>query len=70
MTSWKTTVGGMCAAVGTALFGIALTLPEGDDKKFWLSVIGTVLSAAGQALLGLSARDNNVSSEQVAAAKQ
>ena len=59
MTSWKTTVGGICAAIGTALVGF------GDDAT--LKLIGTILGALGVFFVGTSARDNNVTSEQAKA---
>lgn len=58
--SWKTTVAGLCAAIGLALIGLATQL----GNNIYLIIIGTILSAAGTALLGGNARDNKVTSEQ------
>ena len=57
--SWKTTLGGIIAALGTAL----LAVPEPE----WLSKLGAGLIGLGGAIAGLSARDNNVSSEDAGA---
>lgn len=54
--SWKTTLGGILASVG-------ITLGNSEDKT--LSLIGQILSAAGTFIIGISARDNAVSSEEV-----
>lgn len=58
--SWKTTVGGVMAAVGAVL------IPWGHP---W-DRIGAVLTAAGAALVGLTARDDDVSSEGFVAPKK
>lgn len=55
MKSWKTTLGGILAGTGTLFAGL---FPE------W-SRYGLFVSGAGTVLLGLAARDNNVSSEDV-----
>lgn len=55
MKSWKTTVGGILLAIG----GFFLT----QDFAF-AEVIAQVINAIGALLLGVSARDNNVSSEE------
>lgn len=52
MTSWKTTLGGILGAVGLAMKHDQRTAPYAD-----------VVSAIGIALIGLAARDHNVSSE-------
>jgi hypothetical protein len=51
MTSWKTTIGGLLGALGTTLSGYS-------DPTVHL--VGTVLTAIGLFLLGVSAKDNNV----------
>lgn len=56
MKSWKTTLGGVLAIIGLALRKHPLTLPYSD-----------MLEAIGIGLLGLSARDNNVTSESAGA---
>ena len=58
MKSWKTTLGGVLGAIGAALVAM-------DD--IFLKAAGSVLSAVGVLLLGLAARDNNVSSEDAGA---
>lgn len=54
-TSWKTTLFGAMAAIGTYLATI--------HDPAWISTVGTILVGLSTALLGFSARDNNVSSE-------
>ena len=54
MENWKTTLGGILLAIGTA--GLGAPLPE---KYRW---IPGVLSSAGGALLGFTAKDYNVHS--------
>lgn len=58
MKSWKTTVGGILMAAGEF---VRPSLPPQYD---W---IATVLTGIGGLLLGLTARDNNRSSEDVGA---
>lgn len=53
--SWKTSVGGLLMAAGQLL---APGLPA------HLSWVGAALSGLGALVLGLNARDNNVSTEQ------
>lgn len=59
-SSWKTTVAGAVAALG-AYFS---SMPD-----TWAHVAGQIMTAAGTFLIGLFARDNNVTSEQAGAAK-
>lgn len=54
MKSWKTTVGGVLLGIGTPLAGAG----EGIYKT-----IGLILATIGGVLVGVAARDNNVSSE-------
>lgn len=56
MMNWKTTLGGILAAIGQFLE----TLVEPD----WMPLLGRVMTAVGLFLLGASARDYNVTSEQ------
>lgn len=58
--SWKTTVGGVMAAVGAVL------IPWGSPWR----EIGEVLAAAGASLVGITARDDDVSSEGFVAPKK
>ena len=60
--SWQTSLFGILTAVGLAL------VPLKDPA--WLTTVGTILAAIGAAGTGLSARDNNKSSEQVGANKE
>lgn len=53
-TSWKTTVAGIMLGFGTPLS----TAGEGIYKT-----VGVILAAVGGLLLGLAARDNDVTSE-------
>lgn len=57
MTSWKTTLCGALAALGTFLTTV--------KEPTWLATVGTVLVGLGSAGLGLFARDNNRTSEEV-----
>jgi hypothetical protein len=58
MKSWKTTLAGILVALGTSL-------TQSSDKT--LQTIGAILTPVGSLLLGLSARDNNVTSEKAGA---
>lgn len=55
MKSWKTTLGGALAALGQYL--------ETIDSPTWLNIVGRILSMGGVFLLGITARDNRVTSE-------
>ena len=59
MASWRTTLFGILSAAGTGL----LTVKE----PAWVSTLGQIMAAIGVAGMGLSARDNKVSSEQAGA---
>ena len=59
MKSWKTTIGGLLSGCGLAF---AQFFPE--HSKF-----GMFAAAIGSVLLGLAARDNNVTSEQAGAGR-
>ena len=56
MKSWKTTLFGAVTALGAYLQTI--------QDPSWLPMIGKGLVIAGPLLMGLFARDHNVSSEQ------
>jgi multisubunit Na+/H+ antiporter MnhG subunit len=60
-----TTIGGLLTALGAAILAaertVGLILPE------WAIVVGLFLTAAGPVLLGTSARDHSVSSEEAGA---
>ena len=56
MKSWKTTVGGILLGIGTPLAAAG----EGFYKT-----IGVILATIGGLLVGLSARDSNVSSRSM-----
>ena len=58
MKSWKTSLGGILAAIGISLRENPKTAPY-----------AALVEGIGIALIGLSARDNKVTSEQVGAAK-
>lgn len=51
MKSWKTTVGGLMTAAG-------LSMQASPDKT--VQVIGWVVAAIGSAVVGVSAKDSNV----------
>lgn len=55
MLNWRTTLGGILAAIGQYLETIV--------DPAWVSAIGKVLSIAGVFIIGLTARDTNVSTE-------
>lgn len=63
--SSKTTLGGLLTALGAAILAaertVGLILPE------WAILLGLILTAAGPVLLGTSARDHGVSTEQARA---
>ena len=58
MKSWKTSLGGILAAIGIVLR---------DNPK--TAVYASLVEGVGIVLIGMSARDNKVSSEQVGAGK-
>lgn len=59
MKSWKTTLCGGLAALGTYL--------STQKDPEWLGFVGTILTGLGTAGIGAFARDNDKSSEQVGA---
>jgi hypothetical protein len=68
MTSWKTTLFGLLASLGAGITGAYLLKPDllaGFPN--WLPGLGVLMSSIGTACLGLAARDNNKTSEQVGA---
>lgn len=58
MKSWKTTLGGIIAAIGAAMLA-------SDDHQ--LKLIGGVVAAVGALITGFTARDNDRTSEEVGA---
>ena len=61
IVSWKTTLGGLFSAIGTAIIGANLALELATPS--WLLWTGYIISAIGPVLLGTSARDANTSSQ-------
>lgn len=61
MKSWKTTLCGALAALGTYL----LSIPD----PAWISTVGKILVGLGTAGIGLFARDNDKTSGDVGAGK-
>ena len=59
MKSWKTSVGGLISAVGVWLKSL--------ESPAWAHSIGDLLMAFGVVVIGITARDNNVTSEDVGA---
>ena len=59
MKSWKTTLGGALGALGTYLATV--------DDPAWLQIIGQVCIGLGMLIMGMSARDNGVTSKQAGA---
>lgn len=58
------TIGGVMAAVGSALMGAHVA---GTEMPQWLIITALVLNAAGTALMGMTARQSNRTSEDVGA---
>ena len=56
MKSWKTTLGGAIIALGSFLQTL--------EDPAWISVVGATLIGVGGLLVGGTARDNGVSSEE------
>lgn len=73
--SWKTTLGGSLAALGAFLWGAPVALKAFDPELVspglgkWCIIFGLIANAGGVFFMGLFGRDNNVSSEDVQAAK-
>lgn len=63
MKSWKTTVGGIAAALGSA--ATAAWMFGGVPQ--WVGAVGASLTALSVAWIGLVARDNGVTSKQAGA---
>lgn len=59
MKSWKTTLGGLLGAIGTYLLTV--------QDPAWVQMVGMVVNALGLLILGGSARDNTVTSEDAGA---
>ena len=55
--------------MGSSIAALGLTLTGMKDPS-WMHDLGTVLAAVGTFITGLSARDNNVTSEDVGANKK
>jgi hypothetical protein len=72
--SWKTTLGGALASLGTFLWGAPVALKTFDVAMpvwvpLWCILAGLVANAAGVFIAGLFSRDNDVTSEDVKEAK-
>lgn len=68
MKSWKTSLGGVIFAIGgvtQVVVEIAQALSNSENPK--LRSVGIMVATLGGALMGLAARDNNKTSEQVGA---
>jgi len=63
MNSWKTSLFGLFAGIGAAVSMV-------DGIPHWLLIAARVAAAAGVAGLGISARDNNKTSEDVGAQRK
>lgn len=69
--SWKTTLFGLMAAIGGGILGAYILKPELlAGFPTWLPGLGVLMSSIGTACLGVAARDNNKTSEQVGAGGQ
>lgn len=64
MKSWKTTIGGILALLGASL----QVIPDGAPGAHYVKPYSAFLAALGAGIIGLAARDHNVSSEQAGAA--
>lgn len=68
MKSWKTTVFGLMAAIGSGVIGAyAIKAEFLKDFPSWLPGLGVLFMSIGTACLGFAARDNDKSSEAVGA---
>jgi hypothetical protein len=68
MTSWKTTLFGLISGLGAGILGAYMVDPKLlAPFPAWLPGLGVLLSSIGTACLGLAARDNNKTSEDVGA---
>jgi len=68
MNSTKTTLFGLLAGIGGGVTGAYLSKPDLlAHFPAWLSRLGVLMTSIGTACLGLAARDNNKTSEQVGA---
>src|SRR5262245_21448585 len=66
--SWKTTVFGLMAAIGGAvLAGISTGVIDASHLPGWVKGVAGLLSVIGTAGVGVFARDNNKTSEDVGA---
>jgi len=54
-TSWKTTISGICGSIGTALMQV--------DDPAYISLIGNIMLALSLFMLGKTARDRGITSE-------
>lgn len=72
MTSWKVKLGGALSSLGATLSGIGLipgsTSMTAAENLKWVVIAGVILQAAGGFFLSLG-RDNDTTSEDVAAVK-
>lgn len=66
MTSWKTSLGGVFSLIGAALLAVPDDAPGAKYVKPWAPAI----AALGAGIVGLAARDNNVTSEQLRARRK
>jgi len=67
-TSWKTSIFGLCAALGTAILaGLQSGILDPSHLPLWFKNLAVLMSIVGSAGMGIFARDNNVSSEQAGA---
>src|SRR5690348_6631272 len=67
-TSWRTTIFGLCAALGSAiLVGLQSGILDTTHLPVWFKNMAVLMSIIGPAGMGVFARDNNVSSEQAGA---
>lgn len=72
MTSWKVKLGGALSSLGATLAGLGLipgsTSMTAAENLKWVVIAGVILQAAGGFFLSLG-RDNDTTSEDVAAVK-
>lgn len=68
--SWKTTVFGLMGAIGAAVLGaLSEKLIDPTTLPSWVRSVAALMSVIGTAGVGVFARDNNKTSEQVNAGK-
>lgn len=69
MKSWKTTLGGSITALGGALLGAGELGWIKEEHRYPIKLLGLLATILGPFMIGIFARDNDKSSEEVGAKK-